>query len=183
MVKFGHSLDELKRSDWSDGYVSYKELKTLLKNMDAAGTTREFSEHTVYKALSVASASNLLQPNAPRETDFFGAIDKEIDKVNAFSDSLRRQLVDQFEKARKKPTAQAAHECTEALQRFAVATPPAVHLPWLSRKVQWCRATSSSEYSPPPWSFARQWLTEHCMSTSGAVARMPAPLALLPPTT
>ena len=44
-----------------------------LKAMDAAGTMQEFSEHTVYKAFSVASASNLLRPDAPREAHIFRA--------------------------------------------------------------------------------------------------------------
>ena len=88
------------RPEWAKGYVDYKRLKKMLKAMStrscsldlctragthsahstrvstaaaAAGTTHEFSEHTVYKAISVASASNLLQPKAPREADFFAA--------------------------------------------------------------------------------------------------------------
>ena len=130
MVKFGQTIEDQRRPEWAEGYVNYKGLKKLLKAMDAAGTTREFSEHTVYKALSVASASNLLSPDAPREAEFFEAIDMEISKVNAFSDGLRQQLVAQFEAAQREHDALigganssatadiAVRACTEMLQRF-----------------------------------------------------------------
>ena len=148
------------RPEWANGYVDYKRLKKMLKAMSkrahnlsgvcmhllhsvhsirvatasaAAGTTHEFSEHTVYKAISVASASNLLQPKAPREADFFAAsaqpphearhaglagssraqlrlslpavsVDKEISKVNEFASDLREKLLKRFQ------SAQAEHE-------------------------------------------------------------------------
>ena len=132
MVQFGQTLEEQKRPEWAAGYVGYKALKKLLKGMDEAGTTREFSELSVYKAFSIASASNLLRPEAPRESDFFGAIDVEILKVNKFADGLRKQLVDQFQAllrehkiwAKEQDPAKAValrselNECSEALQRF-----------------------------------------------------------------
>ena len=133
MVKFGQTIEDSKRSEWNDGYVDYKALKTLLKKMEDAGTTREFSEHTVYQAISVASTSNVLEPNAPREADFTRQIDAEIDKVNAFTDGLRLKLLELLESAQREHTKWVAagsdagslevvqlraSECTEALQAF-----------------------------------------------------------------
>ena len=92
-----------------------------------------FSEHTVYKAFSVASDSNLLQCTAPREKDFTQAIDTEITKVNDFADGLRKQLLARFQAAKEDHVAwidagsdeaglvtlrAQMRECSEALQRF-----------------------------------------------------------------
>jgi len=64
-----------------------------------APRAHRFSEHTVYKAFSVASDSNLLQCHAPREVDFTKKIDTEIAKVNKFADVLRKQLLARFDLA------------------------------------------------------------------------------------
>ena len=101
MVKFGQTIEESQRPEWAAGYVNYKALKKMLSQMDAAGTTHEFSEHTVYKAISVASASNPLAPHAPREIDFVRKIDAEINKVNSFADSLHNQLLERFQLVRE----------------------------------------------------------------------------------
>ena len=92
---------------------------------------RRFSEHTVYKAFSVASDSNLLQCHAPREVDFTKKIDTEIDKVNKFADGLRKQLLARFNLAQHQHEAwieagsneaglaalnQVRFECFEALR-------------------------------------------------------------------
>ncbi|KOO33870.1 vacuolar transporter chaperone 4, partial [Chrysochromulina tobinii] len=133
MVKFGETIEMDRRPEWIDGYVDYAGLKALLKKMEAAGTIREFSEHTVYKAFSVASDSNLLQCHAPREVDFTKKIDTEIAKVNKFADGLRKQLLARFDLAQHQHEAwieagsneaglaalnQVMLECSEALQNF-----------------------------------------------------------------
>jgi len=98
-----------------------------------APRAHRFSEHTVYKAFSVASDSNLLQCHAPREVDFTKKIDTEIAKVNKFADGLRKQLLARFDLAQHQHEAwieagsneaglaalnQVMLECSEALQNF-----------------------------------------------------------------
>jgi len=108
MVMFGAQLENERVEEWTAGYVDYRNLKKVLSELVRSGKSQEFSENSVYAAISVATSDDVLRPPGPTELDFMALLDAEIAKVNAFSEGLRSALESQV------ATVQASHDAWQA---------------------------------------------------------------------
>eukprot|EP00908_Phaeocystis_cordata_P025767 Transcript_8248.p1 GENE.Transcript_8248~~Transcript_8248.p1 ORF type:complete len:654 (-),score=272.56 Transcript_8248:1137-3098(-) len=100
-MKFGAQLENDLVKEWAEGYVNYKQLKKVLAELVKSGKSQEFSENSVYAAISVATSDDVLKPPGPSELEFMALVDAEIAKVNAFSERLRVELEAQVDRVRK----------------------------------------------------------------------------------
>jgi hypothetical protein len=55
-MKFGAQLENDLVKEWAEGYVNYKQLKKVLAELVKSGKSQEFSENSVYAAISVRAA-------------------------------------------------------------------------------------------------------------------------------
>ena len=92
---FGAQLENERVEEWAAGYVDYGHLKKVLSELVKSGKSQEFSENSIYAAISVATSDDVLRPPGPTELDFMALLDAEIAKVNAFSEGLRSALESQ----------------------------------------------------------------------------------------
>lgn len=108
MVMFGAQLENERVEEWAAGYVDYRHLKKVLSELVRSGKSQEFSENSVYAAISVATSDDVLRPPGPTELEFMALLDAEIAKVNSFSEGLRSSLESQVTRV------QAAHDAWQA---------------------------------------------------------------------